>query len=326
VLVQYTEFVPLAVEVIETIYAKKRFDADRAQREAEAVEQTESYLLHGMPREKLENTLRDMFDRADSDGSGRLSRAEFASALRDSGLGLTRQEINVLLSEVDENEDGEIDYREFLPVCFNVLVETVSRQLEEKRVPQQEADLRDFFIAVFQEADAEMMGKLSVSQVRAALQAADIGLSIVQITALLVEARPDEDGLVDYAQFAATAAGIVSTMLEVQLSADKASRVTEEREAGSLSTVAGMDRRQFAEALNSTIGAVDPDARGVADAKDLAEVLMGSMGLNEDEASIVLQLGDLGDGTIDLDYVARFAFDAVVQVAESQAWGASADA
>merc|ERR1719498_2373254 len=48
-LIDYTEFVPLAVEVIETIYAKRRFDEESAHRQAEATEETEAYLLHGMP-------------------------------------------------------------------------------------------------------------------------------------------------------------------------------------------------------------------------------------------------------------------------------------
>ena len=315
---QYREFVPLAVEVIETIYAKRRFGDEAAARQAEAAEETEAFLLHGMPREKLENTLRDMFNRADADGSGKLSRTEFQSALRDSGLGLTRQEINVLLAEVDENEDGEIDYEEFLPVCFNVLVEIVSKQLEDRRIPQHEAELRDFFLAVFRDADEAGEGRLPALALKAALQGADIGLSIVQLTALMVEAEPGEDdGLVDYADFASVAAGVVSRMLEVQTSSDRAAELSEARETGELSLVAGRDRADFAESLNHAIGALDPEARGVAPAEEVAAAL-SHMGLSEGEVGVVLQLGDLGDGTVDLDYVGRFSFDAIAAVAEQQ--------
>ena len=43
--------------------------------------------------------------------------------LRASELGLSRKEINVLLSEVDIDGDGNISYEEFMPLCFNILVE-----------------------------------------------------------------------------------------------------------------------------------------------------------------------------------------------------------
>ncbi|KAA0169840.1 hypothetical protein FNF27_06863 [Cafeteria roenbergensis] len=315
-LIDYTEFVPLAVEVIETIYAKRRFDEEAAHRQAEATEETEAYLLHGMPREKLENTLRDMFNRADADGSGKLSRTEFQTALRESGLGLTRQEINVLLAEVDEDEDGEIDYEEFLPVCFNVLVEIVSKQLEDRRIPKEEVDLRDFFVSLFRDADSEGEGRLAPAVIKATLQSADIGLSIVQLTALMVEAVPDDDsGLVEYSSFAAVAAGIVSRMLAVQTSSDKAAELSEARETGELSLVAGMDRAAFTEALNHAIGLLDPQAQGVAPAAEVGGAL-ADMGLEDHEVAVILQLGDLGDGSVDLDYVGRFAFDSIAAVAE----------
>lgn len=38
-------------------------------------------------------------------------------------MGLTRKEVNAILSEVDENHDGEVSYEEFIPICFNILVE-----------------------------------------------------------------------------------------------------------------------------------------------------------------------------------------------------------
>lgn len=52
-----------------------------------------------MPRAELEAAIRKVFSRADLDGSGVLSRAEFADALRGSALGLTRREINMLMAE-----------------------------------------------------------------------------------------------------------------------------------------------------------------------------------------------------------------------------------
>ena len=51
------------------------------------------------------------------------TRKEFSRCLKSAELGLTRKEINLLLCEVDENGDGLISYEEFVPLCFNILVE-----------------------------------------------------------------------------------------------------------------------------------------------------------------------------------------------------------
>ena len=125
-LVDYAEFVPVALGVLEAIYAKRKFDATRDARVAEAegtcydwlpyfllqrnhstaapftlvTASSKAFLLHGMPKDELEDAIRKVFGRADADGSGMLSRTEFADALRGSGLGLTRREINVIMAEV----------------------------------------------------------------------------------------------------------------------------------------------------------------------------------------------------------------------------------
>jgi hypothetical protein len=52
-----------------------------------------------------------------------LSSCSHAWVHRAAELGLTRKEVNAILSEVDENNDGEVSYEEFIPICFNILVE-----------------------------------------------------------------------------------------------------------------------------------------------------------------------------------------------------------
>ena len=74
----------------------------------------------------------DLFQRADSNGNGVLSRSEFKNCLQSADLGLTKKDINALLTLADENEDGVVDYKEFMPICFGVLVEKVKRGLAEK--------------------------------------------------------------------------------------------------------------------------------------------------------------------------------------------------
>ena len=51
-----------------------------------------------------------VFRASDGDGNGTLDRAEFLKCLRDSGLGFTRRELNLMMTVVDRNNDGLIDY------------------------------------------------------------------------------------------------------------------------------------------------------------------------------------------------------------------------
>ena len=49
-----------------------------------------------------------------------LSRTEFKNCLKAAKLGLTRKDINLIMSTVDANKDGSISYEEFVPICFQV--------------------------------------------------------------------------------------------------------------------------------------------------------------------------------------------------------------
>lgn len=85
-----------------------------------------------MTKEELERIMKDVFARADVHGNGVLSRQDFKHALQSADLGLTKRDINMLLTLADENEDGQIDYNEFLPICFGVLVEKLKREIASK--------------------------------------------------------------------------------------------------------------------------------------------------------------------------------------------------
>lgn len=61
-----------------------------------------------------ENHLRSAFSYFDKDNSGTISKDELRTALQGEDFTLTEDEINNLLSGVDANDDGEVDYDEFI--------------------------------------------------------------------------------------------------------------------------------------------------------------------------------------------------------------------
>ena len=77
-----SEFIPLALNVFESLYAKTEL---HRQQEA-AFLMAEDMLLHGLTREELEATLHEVFAQADQNGDGTLSRVEFRTVLKEAGM------------------------------------------------------------------------------------------------------------------------------------------------------------------------------------------------------------------------------------------------
>ena len=124
-MINYHEFVPVAVQVLQGYHARKHAMEHKAKDEENARELAMDYLLHGMTREELEATMFNLFQKADADGDGFLNRDEFRSCINDASLGLTRREVNLLMAEADEDEDGKVSYEEFVPLCFDLLLKNL---------------------------------------------------------------------------------------------------------------------------------------------------------------------------------------------------------
>jgi len=269
----YAEFLPVAVDVVSAIYAKQDFEAEAAERADEkedALEEAKEYLLHGMPREELQAALRDVFQQSDSDGNGWLSRKEFVSCIKDADLGFTKKEINVLLSEVDVDGDGKVTYEEFVPLCFTLLVEMVSDSLVE--VPQEEEELRAFFIDLFGTA-ADDNGKLSHNDAIELMKSADLGLTRVQIHAIMSEAAEDEDGRVDYEQLANAMGGMVLSLVNVRMQQDRSEKYYALAAEEGYNQVWGYDKEQFQGAISQACASIDTAGSGLLARDDIKMVV-----------------------------------------------------
>merc|ERR1719230_1067730 len=176
-------------------------------------EEAQNYLLHGMSKEEVESTMMGIFSRADVDGSGGLSVAEFQKCCRDADIGLTRKEINYLMHQCDVDGDGVITYEEFVPLCFEMLTEILKDQmLAEVRSP---SELEVLLIEAFMQADTQGFGALDAPVLTEALRNADLGLSRLQIHSILEDAEYDEDGLIDYRKFAPKAAELIYRIADI---------------------------------------------------------------------------------------------------------------
>lgn len=75
------------------------------------------YLAAKLPERDLDE-LRKLFIQTDINGDGKITLDEFAVALNKYGLKLSTEETKDLMNKLDTNDNGYIDYTEFLAGCM----------------------------------------------------------------------------------------------------------------------------------------------------------------------------------------------------------------
>merc|ERR1719262_962405 len=216
--IEYEEFIPLALQIVQGMYAKKRLE----QHISDVDQHAEDLLVHGMSREELTELVQSIFERIDADKSGTLNKQEFIQALTSMELGLTRREINTILFQIDQDRDGNISYREFVPFCFDLLQKLTSLRLLETELENDE--LAQYLLDLFKAKDAEMTGMLHADDIRDLLHQAMLGLSRMQIYAVISEADMNSENLITYTAFIPRAVGLIRSMLSFEKSIVKDSQ------------------------------------------------------------------------------------------------------
>ena len=73
-------------------------------------EEAEEKLIKGLTQEELTQHFQEIFNAADTDGSGALEFEEFKECLKGSDLGFTEEEISFLGQQADGDRSGTIEY------------------------------------------------------------------------------------------------------------------------------------------------------------------------------------------------------------------------
>ena len=66
------------------------------------------------PNEEQLDELREAFDYNDRDGDGRVQVDEFSAMLDELEAGMTDKDIEIGFKDIDTNDDGLIDFQEFV--------------------------------------------------------------------------------------------------------------------------------------------------------------------------------------------------------------------
>ena len=71
-------------------------------------------MAQNRPTEEKLDELREAFDYNDRDGDGRIQLDEFSAMLDELDAEMSRQEIEIGFKDIDTNDDGLIDFDEFV--------------------------------------------------------------------------------------------------------------------------------------------------------------------------------------------------------------------
>ncbi|RDX94343.1 Calcium-dependent protein kinase 20, partial [Mucuna pruriens] len=129
--------------------------------------------------------LKEMFKMIDTDNSGQISLEELKSGLERVGSVLKDSEINWLMEAADIDNSGTIDYGEFIAAMLHL----------------NKIQKEDHLFAAFSYFDKDGSGYITRDELQQACE--QFGLKNYQLDEIIREADRDNDGRIDYSEFAA---------------------------------------------------------------------------------------------------------------------------
>lgn len=129
--------------------------------------------------------LKELFKMIDTDGSGTITFEELKEGLKRVGSDLMEPEIRALMDAADIDNSGTIDYGEFVAATLHM------NKLERE----------ENVLAAFSFFDKDGSGYITIDELQQACK--DFGLGDVHLDEMIREIDQDNDGRIDYGEFAA---------------------------------------------------------------------------------------------------------------------------
>ncbi|XP_042606340.1 troponin C, skeletal muscle [Cyprinus carpio] len=129
------------------------------------------------------------FDMFDTDGGGDISTKELGTVMRMLGQNPSREELDAIIEEVDEDGSGTIDFEEFLVMMV--------QQLKEDQAGKSEEELSECF-RVF---DKNQDGFIDRDEFADILRATGEPVTDEDINELMADADTNKDGKLDFDEF-----------------------------------------------------------------------------------------------------------------------------
>jgi calmodulin len=130
---------------------------------------------------------KEAFNLFDKDGEGFINTNELASVLRSLGQNNTEAELQEMISEIDIDGNGSIDFPEFLTM--------MARKMKENN------NIKDEIHEIFKVFDKEGNGFISVAELSHVMISLGEELTEEEVKEMIKEADIDGDGQVSYEDF-----------------------------------------------------------------------------------------------------------------------------
>ncbi|XP_028763610.1 probable calcium-binding protein CML15 [Neltuma alba] len=144
--------------------------------------------------------LRDIFSRFDMDSDGSLTVLELAALLRSLGLKPSGDQIHVLLTTMDSNGNGSVEFDELLSAILPDMNEQVLLNQGQ-------------LLEVFKSFDRDGNGYISAVELVGAMAKMGQPLTYRELTEMIQEADTDGDGVISFNEFATVMARSASESL-----------------------------------------------------------------------------------------------------------------
>ncbi|GHP10857.1 SH3 domain-containing YSC84-like protein 1 [Pycnococcus provasolii] len=131
---------------------------------------------------------REAFAKFDKDGSGTIDTNELKATLQSMGQNPTEEELFQMISQVDDDASGEIEFAEFLKVIEN--------QKAAQAAADDDSDTVEAFVALGGNPDRS--GEISTDKLRAVIQEFQLTIDIEK---LIADTDKDGSGQIDYEEF-----------------------------------------------------------------------------------------------------------------------------
>jgi Ca2+-binding EF-hand superfamily protein len=132
--------------------------------------------------------IKEAFDLFDSDKSGTIDTEELKQALQNLGIDAKNQTLQNMMSDLDKDKSGKIDFDEFIDM---MTAKMSDRDTEE--------DLRKVFRLFL--GDDEKADKIALKHLKRVARELNENMSDEELNEMITRADLDRDGLVDFKEF-----------------------------------------------------------------------------------------------------------------------------
>uniref|UniRef100_A0A1W7RAW0 Calglandulin n=1 Tax=Hadrurus spadix TaxID=141984 RepID=A0A1W7RAW0_9SCOR len=136
--------------------------------------------------EEQKQDIKEAFDLFDAEGTGYIEGKELKVAMRALGFEPRKEEIKLIVAEIDKNKLGKIGFDDFVTLMTTKMAEK---------------DTNEEILKAFQLFDIDNTGKISFDNLKSVAKELGENLTDEELQEMITEADKDGDGLVNQEEF-----------------------------------------------------------------------------------------------------------------------------